>query len=189
MNTQTGETIRDLGASESALNRSAQELSDAFEAVEADESARQTQLTTIGLVNNLLANPNQLDAVSGTVRRARVGVGSTPARLLQLKALTSLNEREKLRGSGAISDFEANLLANSANTLNSAILDNGTVRLPEGELEQQLRNLRGISQLRIGETADVLVTDPASGETRSIQELSRDQLDSLHLDGFVIDFQ
>ena len=167
------------------------EIEKALEKTEKNEVAKITQAQTAGLINNILANPN-LSKVSGISRlgiSARLAVtAGVRSQLAQLKSLTALEGREKLKGTGAISDFEANMLATSANSLNFSIQDDGRVSMPDNEVRQNLLNIRGTLLLKAGQSVPAIVTDPETG--RSVQTtLTSKEANDLFLDGNIIDFQ
>lgn len=165
------------------------QINAALARTEKDEASLQTQVSTVGIVNGLLNNIEELDAVSGLIRTTFAGTADTRGALAQLKGLTSLAERDKLKGSGTISDFEAGMLANSANSLNFAIQDDGTVKMSETDLQQNLKNIRGVALLKSGESVSVVITDPATGESRTFDDQTRDSLQEASLQGFIIDFE
>lgn len=78
----------------------------------------QTAQTNSALVQSILEDP-KLDTVTGIKGIGTLLPGSALVknRIDQLKSLLSLEGREKLKGSGAISDFEARLLSASASAL------------------------------------------------------------------------
>lgn len=163
-----------------------------IERQEKNQAARDTQVNTIGIINNLLANPD-LSIVSGASRlglRARLaGTADVRAQLSQLEALTSLGERDKLKGSGTISDFEATMLGNSANAINFAIQEDGRVAMSDEELTQNLRNIRGVLLAKAGEPVSFIATDPATGESRRFDNQTRQDIEDASLQGFIIDFE
>lgn len=166
------------------------EITKALERQEKDEAAKATQTSAIGLVSSILSSPD-LGQVSGV---SRLGIGARIAssaairsQLSQLKALTSLAERDKLKGTGPISDFEGKMLADSANALNFAIGDDGRVAMPDADVEQNLKNIRGAMQLKAGLPTQAVVTDPETGESIQATLTSKDAQD-LYLQGLLIDF-
>ncbi len=66
----------------------------------------------------------------------------------QLKGLLSLENRNQLKGSGAISDFEFRVLGEAASAL--GIRDNGTTNLDEAAFKKELRKLN--LKLQVGPT-------------------------------------
>lgn len=159
---------------------------------EKDEAARASQTTTIGIINEILGSEG-LGKVSGKSRfgiAARTAAtGDVRAKLVQLKALTSLGERDKLKGSGTISDFEAGMLANSATSLNFAIQDDGKITLSDEEADQALRNIRGVLLAKTGELVTVIASDPATGVTERFENVTREDIENAALKGLLIDYE
>lgn len=167
-------------------------IAKAAETAEAKTEAQFTQTETIGLVNAILANPN-LGTISG---KSRFGIGARTAgtadiksSALQLKALTSLEGRSKLRGSGTISDFEAQMLSASANALNFAIQEDGRIAMSDEDVEQNLKNIRGVLLTKSGQTVDVIATDPATGESELFKGVTRQEIADATLNGLIINYQ
>ena len=164
----------------------------ALEKQEKNEEARMSQLQTIGLVSSILDNP-QLSRISGSAPgrflsgAGLAGTAGTRGQVAQLKALTSLEGRNKLKGSGTISDFEAGMLADSANSLNFAIKENGTIAMSDDDARQNLRNIKGILLLKTGQPTPATVTNPETGESLSVS-LTREEAEDLWLDGNIINF-
>ena len=192
----TGEEIKRenlgaIGAGFKPREISESEIAAALERTEKNEEARATQASTIGLISSILQDPN-LARVSGS-RIGRLGAGFTGTagvrgQLNQLEALTSLEGRSKLKGSGTISDFEAKMLGDSANALNFAIQDDGQVAMSDDDVVRNLRNIRGSLLLKAGQSVPAIVTNPEDGETIQTQLTSQEAQD-LFLDGNLINFQ
>lgn len=145
---------------------------------------------TIGTITSMLNDPTLKD-ISGRSRygySARTGATkNVRGQMIQLKALTSLNARAKLKGSGTISDFEAKMLGDSANILNSAIEDDGRVNMPDDVVKQNLLDMRGTLLLKSGEKVRALITDPGTNES-FIRAIDSKEAQSLYLDGNIINF-
>jgi hypothetical protein len=167
------------------------ETQQAIEKAEKDASVRSTQVAVIGTITSLLSNPKLGSVSGGRIGRlgaTRTGTAAIRSQFAQLKALTALGERDKLKGSGTISDFEAGMLADSANALNFAIQDDGTIKMSDDEVEMNLKNIRGALLLKSGQTVSAIITDPATGESIRTELTSKDAQD-LTLDGNIIDFE
>lgn len=88
------------------------------------EKATQEKSETLILLDEILGS--DLDPVTGRLRLGRGPIGQffrpstaqTTAKIEQLKSLLSLEQREKLRGTGQISDFESKMLEKSVAALN-----------------------------------------------------------------------
>lgn len=155
------------------------------------EKAKAESATNFGLVNNILNNSG-LEAVTGwkIFDPSRLFPG-TKGQLVgnqtkQLKAILSLDNRSKLKGSGAISDFESRTLADSASAL--GIDDNGRSNLGESQFKQQLKNVRGAFGLAAGQPQQVKITDPKTGVSKTGPVDSATANDAM-LQGFTVEFQ
>lgn len=105
-------------------------------------SSRQQALTSnLSAVNALLDNPNRTK-ITGFIQ-GKLGLGNLDPRAQlavnqynQLKGILSLESREKLKGSGAISDFEFKVLSDAATALGR--------NLSDSEFESQLKKVRDV---------------------------------------------
>src|SRR3990167_203421 len=170
------------------------EITKALEKGEKDEQARSTQVSTIGLVNTILGDPNFNRVIGGGAERffsaaGLAGTAGVRGQIQQLKALTALEGRTQLKGSGTISDFEARMLAESANALNAAITEDGQISMTDEDAERALKNIRGILISKAGETVTVLVTDPETGETRRFTDQTREDVEDASLQGFIVNYE
>lgn len=172
--------------------RTETEIGKALERQEKDVAARSSQIDAIATVNEILGSED-LETVTGTSRlgiRARTaGTASVRGALSRLKGLTSLEGRNKLKGTGTISDFEAGMLANSANSLNFAIDDDGKVAMSDAEVQQNLKNIRGVLLAKTGEPVTIIATDPNTGESRILENQTRENIEDAALQGFIVDYQ
>lgn len=164
----------------------------AAEKEDAIVAAQTAQTETIGLVNTILANPD-LNTVIGASRlgvSARLaGTAGVRSQLTQLKALTSLEGRSALKGSGTISDFEAKMLSDSANALNFAIQEDGRVAMSDDDVQQNLQNIRGVLLSKVGQPVTVIATDPSTGESELFENVTREDIADASLKGLVISYQ
>ena len=167
------------------------EIAKSLERTEKQETAKVAQGEMIGLIGRVLADPD-LPTISGVSRlliSARTAAtADVRGKINQLKALTSLEGRTKLKGSGTISDFEAQMLSDSATSINSAIQDDGRIKMTDEDVIRNLQNIRGSLLLKAGHSVSAIVTNPSTGE--SVQtELTSKEAQDLFLDGNLIDFQ
>lgn len=102
---------------------------------------QQTLQSNLSVVNALLDNPN-VKKISGYIQ-GKLGVGNLlPGAQLalnqynQLKGILSLENREKLKSSGAISDFEFKVLSDAATALGRNLSDT--------EFQNQLRVIKDV---------------------------------------------
>ena len=112
------------------------------------QTSRQTTLTSnLGVVNELLNNKS-LGAISG-VPALTAFIPGTSAQLAknqynQLKGILSLENREKLKGSGAISDFEFKVLSEAATSLGR--------NLSDADFKKQLEKVRDVFEGKYAQT-------------------------------------
>jgi hypothetical protein len=108
-------------------------------------------LSAVSVINELLGQ-DKLSKISGIPGVSSFFSGTqaqTPLTLSkQLKGILSLENREQLKGSGAISDFEFKVLGEAASAL--GIKENGKSSLSDEEFENQLEKLK--LKLEVGET-------------------------------------
>lgn len=111
----------------------------ADKAAEAKAKAEADRSSAIGLVDDLLVDPN---LASGLNPKRLLGFVegtsefTSGQKLKQLRNLVSLNGREKLKGSGAISDFESKMLASSQSILSQ--------NLKKSDLDKELVRIRKV---------------------------------------------
>ncbi len=136
----------------------------------AQSGRQQTLDSNLGVVNELLGNPS-LSKISG-VPGLSAFVPGTSAQLAknqynQLKGILSLENREKLKGSGAISDFEFKVLSEAATALGR--------NLSDADFKKQLEKVRDVfegkyAQTNAGATNGAPATNigtPTAGQTSS----------------------
>ena len=167
------------------------EITKSLERAEKSESARSTQVTAVSLVNSILGS-SDLGTVSGVSRlglSARIAsTAGVRAQLAQLKAITALEGREKLKGTGTISDREQKTLEDAANSLNFAIQDDGRIAMSDEEVEQNLKNIRGVLLSKTGTPVSVIATDPSTGESKQFDNVSKKDIEDAAIQGFIIDY-
>lgn len=144
-------------------------------------AAQTAILENLNLVNNLLTG-DAYKAISGIVQTGSLPFTSgslTKNQYNQLKSALSISAREKMKGSGAISDFEAKTLEQSTSALGR--------NLKEADMEKALKGIRGAFTTATGGEATVTVTDPKTGE--SIQSTAnRDEINQLIREGNVVEY-
>lgn len=152
----------------------------------AQVAAQSATLDNLQLVNDILSNPNDLYyAVGfGQYNPANLvpgfGPNLTKNRIEQLKSLLSLDARQKLKGSGAVSDFEAKTLERSTNALGANITPK--------QAEQELKRIRGVFQTASGGQATVVITDRKTGQ-KKIGLADRATIDSAIASGYDVQYQ
>lgn len=126
---------------------------------------------TINLINTLLNNPH-LSRISGFFD-GKLGLGSlypgsdtnlAKNQYDQIKGLLSLENRGKLKGQGAVSDFEGKMLESSASALSR--------NLGDDEFKRQLIQVKGAISTSHGLPAKVLITDPKDGTSQELDSNS-----------------
>lgn len=131
------------------------------------DDAKNTRSDAIALINELL-----LADTSSIVGAANPFTARTPwnaksrNQIDQLRNILALEARDKLKGSGAVSDYESRILTNSTTALGSGHFFSST-RLNEKEFSQELKKTRGVLNVMNGGTVNVKIQDPATGEIKS----------------------
>lgn len=139
-------------------------------------------LDSYALVSELLNNP-ALPAISGFIGQYVGGILPGNRQLAknqynQIKAMLKLENRQKLKGQGQISDFEGRILADASSALGRNLSDE--------EFARQLRRVKGAFATAAGMEADVMVTNP-EGESVSAKA-SREEINQLIKEGNTIDY-
>lgn len=125
-------------------------------------------LSSVNLINSLLSNPN-VDAITGFVQ-GKLGLGNLDPRgdtqlainqFNQIKGILSLENRSKLKGQGAVSDFEGKTLDRAASSLDR--------NLSNDAFRKQLLQVKGAISTSNGLPALVKVTDPSTGMSQTLQ--------------------
>jgi len=126
-----------------------------------DEKANTERLKTVNLLNSILTDPYLSNATGMKVPGAWFGgilgsaVGNPVIRVInklkQLTAILALENRGKLKGTGAISDFESKTLEASASAF--------SVGLDDEQAFHELVQIRGALLSMSGEKAMVRITD------------------------------
>jgi hypothetical protein len=91
----------------------------------------------------------------------------------------SLENRQKLKGQGAVSDFEGKMLAKAASSLTPALSDKDAVK--------ELQKIRGIFSTAAGFTATVKITAP-NGDSQVV-EADRNGINQAIIDGLTVEYQ
>jgi len=151
--------------------------------------AQSAILDNLSLVSTLLSS-GALGAISGIKAPTAFFSGTNAAlaknQALQLKSILSLESRQKLKGSGAISDFEAKTLADASSAL--GINNKGRSNLKDVDFENQLKKVKGAFATAAGLEAVVKLTDPASGKSEVISA-GRAGIDQAIRDGLRVEYQ
>lgn len=144
-------------------------------------AAAQAAGSSIGILNNLLAG-NNYKAISGAAQTGSIPwIGNPQAKNQydQLKAQLALGARALLKGSGAVSDYEAKVLENSTSSLGR--------NLGEAEFQKALLTVRGVLKTNQGLETEVKVTNPQTGEVVTTSA-SGQEIYSLVTEGNTIEY-
>ncbi len=147
-------------------------------------------LSTVNLVSNILSDP-ELKYVTG-IKSPGAYFGGFFGRMYgsdtikvqneisQLTSLLSLDNRTKLKGSGAISDFESRTLEKSASAFSTGLSDD--------DARHELVQIKGALSQAAGLSVPVKITDPKTGKY-DVRNLSRSDLNAAISDGAVVEYQ
>jgi hypothetical protein len=102
------------------------------------------------------------------------------ANIDQLLGLLSLENRQKLKGSGAISDYESKILQQSASSLNRS--------MPEADFVNELKRVGGVLKSAAGQPVTVTITNPKNGVSFTNQA-TRKQIEDAAAGGYIIIYQ
>jgi hypothetical protein len=152
---------------------------------QAQQAAQSEALNGYQVVNNVL-NSGQVENVFGLNRLNPFNyipgtkVQYAKNQVNQIKSMLSLENREKLKGSGAISDFEAKMLGQAASSLGTNISNADALR--------ELKKIRGAFANAAGQPAMVKITDPTNGRSVTVAA-TRDVVNQAIIDGAQVEYQ
>lgn len=98
----------------------------------------------------------------------------------QLKGYLSLENRSKLKGSGAISDFESKTLERAASALDT--------NLSNSDFKNELMRIRGVLGSSSGLDVNVKITDPATGQSK-VGPANRATINDAYAQGYTVEYQ
>jgi hypothetical protein len=155
----------------------AKQIADQEKEVATQQSASQS----LGIINNLLSD-DKYKSITGAAQSplSYIGLGAGVREYNQLKSQLALGARSLLKGSGAVSDYEAKVLQDSTSALGRE-LDNDSFK-------QALLTVRGVIKTNNGQVTPVQVTNPATGETVNT-ELSGAEIYQLNSEGNLITYK
>jgi hypothetical protein len=153
-------------------------------------TANQDQASAVSLVNDILSDDNfrfmsgehklnPFTYIPGNTANPIFNKGA------QLAALLALENRAKLKGSGAVSDYESRILNQSSSSL--GLDKNGRSNLPQEQLRKELKKVAGILTSMSGLPVKVKITAP-TGEFKYGQ-LDRATINDAALGGYLIEYQ
>src|SRR3990167_7434945 len=133
----------------------------AVEKSEAERAKTTASLDTANLINQLLRGNYQ--GITGVGRTSVFGLRNQQEQnqFKQIKAQLALGARQLIKGSGAISDFEASTLQNASSAL-------GT-NLSNEAFAHQLNQAKGALMSNAGVEVTVKITDPSDGSSDIIR--------------------
>ena len=147
-------------------------------------------LETLSLVDSILSDPELKNVVGLKSPGAAFGgffgemVGSPTVKVAneirQLQALLSLENRQKLKGSGAISDFESKTLQRSASAFSTGLSNEAAT--------SELKRIRGVMATASGLPALVQITDPKTGKFVTVNA-NRETINQAIIDGARVEYK
>lgn len=148
-----------------------------------EAQARSETLGLLSLVDSIIESPyrEQVFGVKNPLTYWTPGSNEQMVKnqVKQLKGNLSLENREKLKGSGAVSDFEFRVLAQSASALDKNLSDEDSLK--------ELKKVRGVMSTAAGLPATVQIKDPLTGEVQVI-EATREGIDQAIIDGLLVEY-
>ena len=138
---------------------------------------------TINLISSAMADPQFINAVGIRKINPLTLLPGTPekgvkAQLSQIVAKLALDNRAKLKGSGAVSDFEARTLERAGSAFNT--------NLSPGAAKKALTQVRGVLTTMNGGATTVLVK---KGNQTQTVTANTEQINAMIKDGFIIEYQ
>lgn len=157
-------------------------------AVEAKKKGE--MLDTVNLIDGIIKDP-YLPNVTGIKTPgawfggffgSMVGSPTIPVinKLKQVRAILSLENRQKLKGSGAISDFESKTLENASSAFSTGLSNAAAVK--------ELTKIKGAMSTAAGLSATVEIKDPVSGDS-DVRMMTRDDINNAIADGLIVEYK
>jgi hypothetical protein len=148
------------------------------------ETEKTAILGNLSLINDIV-NSDYLDQVVGLKNPLTYWTPGSNEQLVknqlrQLNASLSLDARQKLKGSGTISDFEAKTLANSVSALGGNLSNTAT--------RSQLVSLQGAFRNAAGLPTPVEIRDPSTGRSQVVNA-TREGINSALADGLEVTYK
>ena len=177
------EDKRQFGVNQAQENRRIA-ISEAKDAATASgDAAKSDSLSAYSLASELL-DSGAINAITG-VKGITNYLPGTKAQLAknqfnQIKGLLSLENRQKLKGQGAVSDFEGKTLNQAASSLDT--------NLSNADFTAQLKKVRGAFATAAGLSTPVKVYDPKTRESKE-GSLDRAGIESALSQGYTIEYQ
>lgn len=159
----------------------------ASEKKDSDSTKNTEALSSMNLVNTILeSDKSALDRVFGSFSQYRPSLllgdkgNLVKNKLDQIKGVLALENRQKLKGQGAVSDFEGKTLDRAASSLGRNLGTEDGVK--------QLKQIRGAIATSHGLSADVLIIDPVTKQSQIVLSDSKGIADAI-ADGLLVEYQ
>lgn len=148
-------------------------------------AAKRSELYDIfNLANEVLAKPSDIASATGIPGPRAFIPGSsvqyTKNQINQLKNYLSLENRQKLKGQGAISDYESRMLASASSALG--------FNLSNEDMTKEITKIRDVMQASVGLPVDVKITNPLDGKSK-VGPISRQALNDAIAQGYLIEYR
>lgn len=148
------------------------------------ETAKSQVIAPLISLTDSILNNKYLGQVTGAINPFTYWTPGSNEQLVknqlnELKANLSLENRQKLKGTGAISDFESRTLERASSALGSNLSDD--------DAKKELRKIKGVFQTSSGLEATVTITDPKTGQSKTAP-LGRDGINSAIAQGFLVEY-
>lgn len=172
--------IKQYNAETGRLSANADIAKTGAETGDKEKADLQAMTSTISIINDILPNVKNI-----------FGLGQNPFNLgglanaedinkyKQLTANLALGARALIKGSGAISDYEARVLMNASSALGRNLNNEAAAR--------ELKKIRGVLLTNNGGTASVTITDTGTGQSKS-GEISGPEIYSAIQQGYKVEY-
>lgn len=158
------------------------EITKAGEKADAKKTAQSQSISNLSLVNELLSmNTGKITGAGQNPLNFVFGLGNAEAqnKYKELKGQLALEKRTLLKGSGAISDFEAKTLDQAASSLSRSLSNEA--------FQKELKKIKGVFSTAAGLEAEVRVTSKAGEKIDSTA--SREEIESLIAEGNTVEYR
>lgn len=159
---------------------------EADKASSSNTETNQTRINAIDLANSILsANTSSLTGVPGAGALLPSNA-LAKNQINQLRAMLALENRSKLKGSGAVSDYESRTL----NQASSSLGEEGWIRssnLSDVDFTNEIKKVRGILTVMNGGTVNVIIRTP-DGQTKR-GAVNREGLNTAAQKGYTVLFE
>lgn len=119
-------------------------------------------------------------SITNLIPGLNAGANLAKNQFAQIKGMLSLENRQKMKGQGAVSDFEGKMLASAASSLDT--------NLSNTDFTNQLKKVRGVFATAAGMSTPVKVIDPKTRQAKT-GSLDRAGIESAVGQGYLIEYQ